>query len=238
MLNNTIIIPVWNEEKIIKLSIEEVLNTEVLTDGRIIVVDDGSTDETAEILKEIAEENKRLFIIYNKHGGKDFALWAGINFAETEWIGIMDGDMQNVPEDFEYLFRKIEDEKADAIWGIRTNRKDTWVRQMASFFGGSIKKCLLKNCVVQDCGCGIFVARRNFLAEIVKVCPKPYGQLHCHFPELIEAQGGKVIEMEVQHRNRKSGKEKFGVFNRIIPGFVSLIQASKIKRKLQPIHKD
>ncbi len=230
MLNKTIIIPVWNEEETIASVIEEVLKEKYLNflnNTYIIIVDDGSDDRTVEILEKISKAG-RLCYIYNEHGGKDAALWSGIIAAQTEWIGVMDSDRQNVPKDFKNLFVKAENEKADAVWGIRSCRKDGLIKRISSFCGRVIKKFLLKKCVVQDCGCGIFVARKRFLIKIIKECPKPYGQLHCHLPELIVAQGGKVIETVVRHRKRKEGTAKFGVFNRIVSGLVSLIQAKKL----------
>jgi len=229
----TIIIPVWNEEKTIKNVVEEVLNVVFLNKAQIIVVDDGSSDNTAKIVREIETEKQQLSLIKISHSGKDIALWHGIKASDTEWVGVMDGDMQNVPEDFERLFDKAATEKADAVWGIRVQRRDTTIKRLASFGGRSVKKIMFGKRAVKDCGCGIFIAQRCFLNKIIKNCAKPYGQLHCHLPELIEAQGGKITEVEVQHRRRKDGKEKFGVINRLIPGFVSLTQADRIKQKLQ-----
>ena len=243
MLNKTIIIPVWNEEETIASVIEEVLEEEYLNflnflnNTCVIIVDDGSDDRTGEILEEISKTTSQLQIIHIKHGGKDSALWSGIIASQTEWIGVMDSDKQNVPKNFEDLFKVAENEKADAVWGIRSCRKDGLIKIISSFCGRAIKKSLLKKCVVQDCGCGIFVARKQFLIEIIKACPKPYGQLHCHLPELIEAQKGKVIETEVHHRKRKEGTAKFGVFNRLIPGLFSLIQAKNIIKRIKRLNR-
>jgi glycosyltransferase involved in cell wall biosynthesis len=165
-----------------------------------------------------------------KHRGKDMVLWSGIADTKTEWIGVMDGDGQYYFEDFEKLFEFTVEQNADAVWGIRSNRNDTFFRLASSIAGKWMKKILLGNTIVKDTGCGLFIARTSFLKHITKLCPLPYGQVHCQLPELITMLGGTVVETAIKHRARLCGKAKYGMLNRLLPGLFSLWQTRYLLR--------
>lgn len=229
----TILIPVWNEEGPLRDVIAEILSLPELADTRILIIDDGSTDRTPQIAEALARDNARVAVLQRPHAGKDHALWAGIAGAQTEWLGMTDGDGQYDPRDFARLLDAANERRADAVWGVRARRQDTAFRLAISRAGRWFKRQMLGGSAVTDSGCGIWVARRSFLLPIIESCPNPSGQVHCHLADLMAAQGAVVVEQSITHRSRSQGQAKYGMFNRLGPGFRSLVQASAIRRALR-----
>ena len=232
-MNNsaTLIIPVWNEAESIKAVLDEIAKISVFNHLNLLIINDGSTDNSKQIIENWQSNYSNCRLISIKHCDKDMALWYGTAETTTEWIIVMDGDGQYYSGDLEKIFDFTIGQNADAGWGIRTNRNDTFFRLASSIVGKWIKKILLGNIVVKDTGCGLFIVRTKFLKQIITFCPNPYGQLHCHFPELINGLKGKVIEMQIKHRSRLGGDAKFGMINRLLPGFFSLCQTRYLLHK-------
>jgi dolichol-phosphate mannosyltransferase len=237
MKNNdiTIVIPVWNEENALDTVIRELVDLEQLSNMPKIIVDDGSTDNTKEAIKKWMSVNENIKYVYIQHGGKDKALWTGVKQADTEWIGIMDGDGQYDPYDFIKLYVYAERCNADAVWGIRIKRNDILLRKVISKIGKMVKRMMFTAVLLTDPGCGIMLIRKRYLGYIINLCPNPRGQIHCHLGELISKMGGNICETPVEHRTRMKGKAKFGTFNRIIPGMRSLLQAKAIMKHIKRI---
>ena len=144
-----------------------------------------------------------------------------------------DGDGQYDPRDFARLLETAVREKADGVWGVRSQRQDTSFRLAISRGGRWFKKRMLGSSAITDSGCGIWVARRRFLLPIIECETAPAGQLHCHLADLMTAQGARIAEQPIHHRSRTRGQAKYGMFNRLGPGWRSLIQAANVRRKLQ-----
>jgi len=229
----TVLIPAWNERECIVAVLDEFETTPSLAGVKLLVVDDGSTDGTGPLLDEYARSHPRMKALHVPHGGKDRALWAGFMAVTTEWTGMMDGDGQYDPKDFPELLHEASIRKADAVWGIRSRRHDHALRFISSSIGRITKRLMLGSRKVRDTGCGIWIARSRYLQPIPATCADPAGQVHCHIPELITAQGGVVEETDIVHRSRHAGQAKFGALNRIVPGLKSLSQAAAARRLLR-----
>ena len=229
----TVLIPVWNERNCILNTLQEFEGTPGLQQVRLLVIDDGSTDGTGLMLDEYSRAHPQMEVLHLPHGGKDRALWAGFQAVRTGWTGMMDGDGQYAPNDFLTLLAFASATNVEAVWGIRRHRQDTALRFLSSWVGRTTKRLTLGGQVVQDTGCGIWIACSRYLQPIPGVCPDPAGQVHCHLPELIATQGGRVAELEIMHRSRHAGRAKFGTLNRIVPGLLSLCQAAKGRRRLK-----
>ena len=228
----TVLIPVWNERDCILGALREFEGLPGLSQVRLLVIDDGSTDGTGLVLDDYSHQHPQMEALHLPHGGKDRALWAGFQAVHTGWTGMMDGDGQYAPNDFPRLLALAGDTGADAVWGIRLHRRDNALRFLASWIGRTTKHLALGGHVIQDSGCGIWIARTRYLQPIPGVCPAPAGQVHCHLPELIATLGGRVAELEITHRSRHAGRAKFGALNRIVPGLTSLCQAARSRRRL------
>jgi dolichol-phosphate mannosyltransferase len=228
----TVLIPVWNERECILDVLREFEGPPGAHQIRLLVIDDGSTDGTGPVLDDYSRAHPWMEALHVPHGGKDRALWAGFQTVRTDWTGMMDGDGQYDPKDFSRLLAHAGEARADAVWGIRRQRQDHALRFLSSWIGRTTKRLILGRPKAQDAGCGIWIARSRYLQIIPGVCPDPAGQVHCHIPELIATQGGRVAELEIAHRSRHAGQAKFGALNRIVPGLTSLFQAAKCRRKL------
>jgi len=229
----SVLIPVWNERDCILAVLRAFEGPAALQQVQLLVVDDGSTDGTGTVLDDYSRAHPRMAVLHVPHGGKDRALWAGFQAVRTAWTGMMDGDGQYEPSDFPRLLAFARETRADAVWGMRVHRQDHALRFLSSRIGRATKRLVLGGQVVQDTGCGIWIARSQYLQPVPGVCLDPAGQVHCHLPELIATQGGHVTEMEIAHRARSAGQAKFGALNRIVPGLRSLCQAVKARRRLR-----
>jgi dolichol-phosphate mannosyltransferase len=225
----TLVLPVWNEREVIEPVVQEILAVPELSSIRLLLVDDGSTDGSAELLDGLAERESRCAVLHLPHGGKDRALWTAFGRIETEWLGIMDSDGQYDPCDVVEMFRRAEGDAA-AVWGVRARRHDNRWRKLISRAGRLAKRLILGSCTVQDTGCGIWIARTRFVRDLEMLCPQPAGQVHCHLPELIRTRGGRIAEQAIQHRSRLGGQAKYGALNRLGPGLRSLFQARTLLR--------
>lgn len=223
----TILIPLWNEADVVSFLLDDLQADGLPENSSVLLLNDGSTDETAAKIAEWKRRHPaaRVQSVDLPHGGKDAALWHGFERAASEWIGMMDGDGQYCPGDFGRLMQRAAESGADAVWGIRTSRHDYGWRLWISKIGRRVKHAFLGPCCVSDTGCGIWIARARHLRDLPRLCPRPVGQVHCHLPEYIQAQGGHVVEMGIRHRVRHAGQAKFGALNRIVPGLRSLFQA-------------
>ena len=225
----TLVLPVWNERDVIGPVVEEIMAVPELSGAHVLLVDDGSTDGSAELLDGLAARHGHCTALHLPHGGKDAALWEAFGNIPTHWLGIMDSDGQYDPRDAVEMFRMVQGD-VGAVWGVRARRNDNGWRKAISRVGRLVKRIMLGSCTVRDTGCGLWIAQSRFVRDLRELCPHPAGQVHCHIPELIRARGGRIAEHAICHRSRLGGQAKYGALNRLVPGFASLLQARRILR--------
>ena len=219
----SVVIPVCNEEESIELLINEI--TSALNENyqyEIIVVDDGSIDNTLEVLLKIKQDLSTLRIVKHlKNSGQSTAVRTGVQHAKSTWIATLDGDGQNDPADIPNLYNELINNQAGDPWlvvaGYRKKRKDTWLKRISSKYANGIRDRLLRD-GTPDTGCGLKVfARDSFLAL-------PYfDHMHRYIPALFQRQGGRVVSIEVNHRHRMQGTSKYGFHNRLWVGIVDIL---------------
>ena len=219
----SVVIPVCNEEESIGTLINEI--TSALNENyqhEIIVVDDGSTDNTLDALLKIKQDLSTLRIVRHlKNSGQSTAIRTGVQYASSAWIATLDGDGQNDPADIPNLYNELINNQAADPWlvvaGYRKKRKDTWLKRMSSKYANGIRDRLLRD-GTPDTGCGLKVfARDSFLAL-------PYfDHMHRYIPALFQRQGGRVVSIEVNHRHRTRGVSKYGFHNRLWVGIVDIL---------------
>src|SRR5690606_35025122 len=127
----SVVVPVYNEEENVGLLIDRIQNSLKEYDFEILLVDDGTTDRTRQVVKEINNPNVVL-IELKKNYGQSLALAAGIDFAGGDYIITMDGDLQNDPDDILMMYNKAKKEDWDVVTGIRQKRKDNIIRTLPS----------------------------------------------------------------------------------------------------------
>ena len=218
----SVVIPVCNEEESIGILIEEI--TQALAQKyqhEIIVVDDGSTDKTLEVLLKIKKDLPTLRVIKHlQNSGQSTAVRTGVQYANSNWIATLDGDGQNDPADIPNLYNELVSQNLDpwlVVAGYRKKRKDTWLKRISSKYANGIRDKLLRD-GTPDTGCGLKIfARDSFLAL-------PYfDHMHRYIPALFQRQGGRVVSVEVNHRYRMQGTSKYGFHNRLWVGIVDIL---------------
>ena len=204
----SIFLPVFNEEPNLR-PLHEKLNQSLAQLGRtaeIIYVDDGSSDGSLNILREIAAQDARVRVIaLRRNYGQTPAMAAGIHAAKGHVLIPMDADLQNDPADIARLLDKL-DEGYDVVSGWRKNRQDTLITrkipsQMANWLISKIGGVPL-----HDYGCSLKAYRRESLEDV-----QLYGEMHRFIPIYASWSGARVTEIPVEHHARTMGKSKYGL---------------------------
>jgi glycosyltransferase involved in cell wall biosynthesis len=204
----TVVIPIRNEAPALVELHQEL--TETLTAwGRsyeLIIVDDGSTDDSFEILARLQALDAHLRVIrFRRNFGQTAAFAAGFDHARGGIIVTSDGDLQNDPRDIPAMVDTLE-RGADIVCGWRKDRKDTFIsRRLPSTMANALISAVT-GVHLHDYGCSL----KAFRAEIVKEM-KLYGEMHRFLPAIASEQTSSIGEMVVQHRPRKYGRSKYGI---------------------------
>jgi glycosyltransferase involved in cell wall biosynthesis len=204
----SIFLPVFNEEPNLR-PLHQKLDQSLAQLGRsaeIIYVDDGSTDGSLAVLREIAAQDPRVRVVaLRRNYGQTPAMAAGIHAARGRVLIPMDADLQNDPADIGRLLDKL-DEGYDVVSGWRKNRKDPLITrkipsQMANWLISKIGGVPL-----HDYGCSLKAYRRESLADV-----QLYGEMHRFIPIYASWSGARVTEIPVEHHARTMGKSKYGL---------------------------
>ena len=224
----SVVVPLMNEEENVKHLIEEVDKALKDYDYELILVDDGSTDNTVEEIKKHMNDKTKL-VILNRNYGQTSAMAAGIEIASGDVIVTIDGDLQNDPSDIPMMIEKLQ-QGYDVVAGIRAKRKDEPFRKFLSKIANKIIR-KVTNVNITDYGCTLKV----FKADVAKNLGL-YGELHRFIPILASMYGAKITEVPVRHHERKYGKSKYG-FNRtfkVISDLMYLVFMQRFGQK--PMH--
>ncbi len=204
----SVVIPCYNEEQNIGACIEEtlgVLDREEL-DGEVLVVDDGSRDGSFAIMKDWAERDGRVSALrLRRNFGQTAAMVAGMDRAQGDVIVPLDADLQNDPADIPRLLAKL-DEGFDVVSGWRRHRKDRALsRRLPSALANRLIS-FISGVRLHDYGCTLKAYRREVMQEV-----RLYGEMHRFIPIHASWAGGRVTELEVNHRPRVAGTSKYGI---------------------------
>ncbi|HEV7699691.1 MAG TPA: glycosyltransferase family 2 protein [Pyrinomonadaceae bacterium] len=174
--------------------------------AEVIYVDDGSTDNSLCILKEIAASDDRVRVIsLRRNYGQTAAMSAGIDAAEGDILIPMDADLQNDPADIKRLLDKL-DEGYDVVSGWRKNRQDKLIsRKIPSQIANRIISWI-GGVPLHDYGCSLKAYRRDVIQDV-----KLYGEMHRFIPIYAAWAGARVTEIPVDHHARTMGKSKYGI---------------------------
>ncbi|MGI8544133.1 MAG: glycosyltransferase family 2 protein [Aridibacter sp.] len=204
----SLFLPVLNEEENLRpmhAKISESLASLGKT-AEIIYVDDGSTDKSLQVLREIAAGDERVRVIsLRRNYGQTAAMAAGIDAAKGEILIPMDADLQNDPGDIKRLLDKL-DEGFDVVSGWRKNRQDKlFTRKIPSWIANSIIS-KIGGVQLHDYGCSLKAYRRDVIQDV-----RLYGEMHRFIPIYASWAGAKVAEIPVEHHPRTMGKSKYGL---------------------------
>lgn len=222
----TILIPVYNEQDNL-LRVEKELSAylEVATlPTRVLFINDGSTDSSKIIIKEICKRNPSFSALhFIKNFGLSTALKAGFDATETEFIGYIDSDLQTTPMDFNSLLTHRNE--YDLINGVRVDRKDSFVKRTSSRVANRVRRVFTKD-GMDDTGCPLKIIRTSYAKRIPM-----FKGLHRFLPAMILLQDGNVLQVPIRHFPRVAGKGKFGVRNRLVGPLIDCFAYSWMKRK-------
>jgi glycosyltransferase involved in cell wall biosynthesis len=226
----SIIIPVLNEEENLHPLIDEITETMKDKEYEIIFVDDGSTDDTVKILKDIRSNNSHVRIHKLKRNyGKAIAMAVGFDIARGKTSITMDGDLQDDPAEIPRFLASIA-EGNDIVCGWRAKRNDNIFKRWPSKIYNKMSR-KIAGVKIHDMNCG-FKAYNTELACSLNL----YGDMHRYTPVLGHMNGAKVSEIVVNHRRRIHGKSKYGA-KRIMRGLIDLITVGFLFSFLErPLH--
>ncbi len=205
----SIIVPVYNEGENIVL-LYKAVEKSVTTMGvpwELILVDDGSQDNSLERIKGIVKEHPKHVsaVVLRRNFGQTAAIAAGIDHSEGEIIILLDADLQNDPADIPIMVEKLA-EGYDLVSGWRFHRQDKFLtRTLPSRIANSLISAVT-GVKLHDYGCTLKAYRREVLTGF-----RLYGEMHRFIPVYANSVGAKIVEVKVHHHARKFGKEKYGL---------------------------
>ena len=217
----SIVISLYNEEESLReliAWIESVMSREGFT-YEVIMVDDGSTDKSWNIVKELSEKNPSIRgISFRRNYGKSAALYHGFAAAKGNVVVTMDADLQDSPEEIPEMYRMVVEDGWDIVSGWKKQRFDNKLTKNlpSKLYNATARKVTGIN--LHDMNCGL----KAYKCEVVKNI-EVYGEMHRYIPYLAKNAGfGRITEKPVQHQKRKYGVSKFGL-ERFVNGFLDLI---------------
>ena len=219
-----------NEEENIAPLLEAVRNALQDFNYEVVLVDDGSSDNTRKKIIEHADQHVVL-VELRKNYGQSTAMTAGIDHARGEFIAMIDGDLQNDPTDIPFMLELLKKEDWDVVAGNRKNRQDgMMLRKIPS----KIANALIRRWTgvyIKDYGCTLKIFRREIAEDLGM-----YGELHRFIPVLAKLQGARITQVDVKHHPRKFGKSKYGI-NRTFKVLSDLVLMVFFRKYIQkPMH--
>lgn len=207
-LDISVVIPLYNEALTLEKLHERLANVLKSLGGsyEVIYVDDGSSDGTTDILKQLHSKDPKVrVVIFNRNYGQHAAVVAGFEKAKGEIIVTLDGDLQNPPEEIPKLLLKVK-EGHDVVGGWREGRHDSLVRLALSFMINQVTS-LIVGVKMRDYGCMLRAYRREVVEQICQC-----REISSFIPVLANSFAGSVAEVPVAHSPRTSGRSKYTPF--------------------------
>lgn len=222
----SVVVPIHDEAESLPLLYREL--AEVLKDAEggveFVLVDDGSTDGSLDILRSLAREDPRVRVLaLDGNHGQSAALAAGFEAVRGELTVMLDADLQNDPADIPRMLARMDE--ADVVNGVRVDRHDSFVRRISSRIGNGFRNWMTDESVT-DVGCSLRVVRTKFLKRV-----RPFRGMHRFLPTLLRLEGARVIEIPVAHRPRRYGRSKYGIGNRLFVGLEDVLGVRWLQRR-------
>jgi len=220
----SVLIPAKNEASNLTPLLQEIRSALVGEDYEVIVVDDGSTDNTLAELRALKRGGfHQLRIIRHARSlGQSTSIYHAATVARGHWLATLDGDGQNDPADIPGMLSLVRGSEGLAggiklVAGHRVNRRDTASKRWASRFANGLRSRLLKD-ATPDTGCGLKVIEREAFLRL------PYfDHMHRYIPALIQRHKGRMVVHPVNHRHRVAGVSKYGNIDRALVGILDLM---------------
>ncbi len=201
----SVVVPLYNEADNVGPLLDRIRAALTTLSYELILVDDGSRDETVAKVRQLADAQTKLIILARNYG-QTTALAAGIDAATGTYVATLDGDLQNDPIDIPVMLQHAQSGNWDVVAGNRANRQDGMLlRKLPSRMANALIR-RLTGVYLQDYGCTLKVFRRE-VAQSLGL----YGELHRFIPVLAAMQGSRMTQMDVRHHPRIHGVSKYGL---------------------------
>ena len=233
-LKLSVVLPVFNEEECITEVLQvliDVFSSDNFTEFEIIPVDDGSTDKTFERIIQLAKNNEKIKPIQlTRNFGQSAAMACGFDNAQFDLIVAMDSDGQNNPRDIPKLIAKLK-EGFDCVSGWRKSRKDKNLsRKIPSNLANRMISSWTK-VKLHDYGCTLKAYKKSSITGF-----PIYGEIHRFLPAYASLQGATISEIEVDHRERRTGKSKYGIGRTYRVVLDILVARAQAQFAMRPMH--
>jgi len=230
----SVVVPLYNEEASLPHLVEKLLNA-LRPIGRsfeLVLVDDGSRDGTAALLREQASRVPELVaVLLRRNYGQTAAMAAGFDASQGPLIVTLDGDLQNDPEDIPLLLSQLEQSNLDLVSGWRHQRQDNRLSRLLPSLLANRLIAGVTGVRLHDYGCSLKAYRREVVADM-----NLYGELHRFLPALAFIEGARIGEVKVNHHPRRYGRSKYGI-DRTFRVLMDLLTVWFMKRFLtRPMH--
>jgi dolichol-phosphate mannosyltransferase len=222
----SVVVPVYNEEENLPVLIPQ-LHDVLRGLGKtyeMIFIDDGSTDRSRRLLKEMVPPYPEIRVLgFKRNCGETAAGAAGLKEARGEIVITIDADLQNDPKDIPRMLEYLKD--YDMVTGWRQKREDSWVKRITSKIANKIRNSLSGE-EIRDSGCTFRAYKRECLQNL-----KLYKGMHRFMPTLVKMEGFRVIEIPIAHHPRKFGVSKYTTWNRMWRAFIDLLAVKWMKSR-------
>ena len=224
----SLVIPVYNERENLAPLLGEIAAALRPTrrSYEVVAVDDGSTDGSREELHRLRKEHPELHLVgFERNAGQTAAFAAGFRAARAPVVVTLDADLQNDPADIPGLVAELERSGAAAVVGYRLNRRDTGWKRLQSRIANGVRNWLTAE-TIRDTGCSL----KAFRTDAVRGLPF-FNGMHRFLPTLVKMEGGAVAEVAVQHRPRRFGTTKYGMWNRVFRALADAFAVRWMQRR-------
>ena len=226
----SVVVPIYNERDNIKPLIDAVDEALSSNSYELVLVDDGSKDDTVKEIEKHKNERVRL-VKFRRNYGQTAAMAAGIEYAQGEYIVTMDGDLQNDPSDILDMLNTLKSENLDAVMGVRQNRQDgKLLRKIPSKIANFLIR-YFTGVTSKDLGCTLKVFRSQTAKDL-----NLYGELHRFIPILAKLNGAHYVDYPVKHHARQFGTSKYGISRtlRVASDLIFMVFMQRYMKR--PIH--
>lgn len=232
-MNLSVVIPARNEAGNIAALLDEIAEALApFAPVEVIVVDDGSTDGTADLVRGLAREGVRV-IRHDRSGGQSAAVHSGVLAARAPIVLTLDGDGQNPPAELPKLARPLLQDSTGRIGlvaGQRLIRQDRLSKRVASRLANGLRGWLLRD-GTRDTGCGL----KGFRREAFLALPY-FNHMHRYLPALFARDGWRIVHVDVGHRPRGAGQSNYSNLQRALVGAVDLLGVAWLLRRRKSAH--
>jgi dolichol-phosphate mannosyltransferase len=222
----SVVIPMRNEGPNVLPLLEEIAAALRGTPHEVVCVDDGSSDDTGERLRDASARMPVVALRHARSCGQSAAVVSGVLAARAPWIATLDGDGQNDPADIPHLWSRARAEGgAILVAGHRVTRRDSGVKRVTSRLANAVRARLLGD-ATPDTGCGLKVFPRALFLELPR-----FDHMHRYLPALALRAGGRVVSEPVNHRPRLRGRSNYGTLDRLVVSIADMLGVIWLQRR-------